>query len=274
MTCAAVARHDDPVTQGTGGDGGRPRTPGPRRATQVRPPVPDPRRAAVRIAAVVSLLALVVLAASMSGPWQPTLTPYGQEESILPETPPVVSNTLPPDDRPVDVFEGVPEPPVHLGWLWSLVALVLSLALGLAVLHVIRRHQLRDPASDPGSGDDEAGGVALLDGLLPDLGELRSGVAGAAEELQAPARPADAVIAAWVALEASAGRSGVPRHPAATPTEFTVEVLDRTPAEPQAVRTLLALYLRARFGDERLTADDVATATEALSTLARGLEPA
>lgn len=268
------ARHDGPVSE-WGDRAGRGAAGAAEDArAAVLPPVPDPRRAAVRLAVVVALLALVVLATALSGPWRPTVTPFRGAETVLPEVPDVVSPTLPPEAREdVAALDRLPELPVELGWLWSLVAVALSIALGLAVLQVIRRHQLRDPASDPAHGDQEAGDAVLADGFLPDLDELRTGVAGAAEHLRSHARPADAVVAAWVALEEAAERSGVPRHPAATPTEFTVDVLDRTSADPRAVRTLLGLYLRARFGDEYLTADDVAAATTALGTLASTLGP-
>ena len=48
-------------------------------------------------------------------------------------------------------------------------------------------------------------------------------------------------------------------------------MLDAAPVDPQATRTLLDLYLRARFGAERMTADDVAAAVGALTVLALGL---
>ena len=41
--------------------------------------------------------------------------------------------------------------------------------------------------------------------------------------------------------------------------------------DPQATRTLLDLYLRARFGEERMTPADVRAAVNALSVLALGL---
>jgi hypothetical protein len=74
-----------------------------------------------------------------------------------------------------------------------------------------------------------------------------------------------------VALEQAAERCGVERDPASTATEFTVDVLGRTPADGAATRDLLALYLRARFGGAPLTAADVTAAHEALATLQAGL---
>ena len=48
------------------------------------------------------------------------------------------------------------------------------------------------------------------------------------------------------------------RRPAETPTEFTSRILGRAFADDRAIRTLLRLYLRTRFGDHPVTADDVA----------------
>ncbi len=66
----------------------------------------------------------------------------------------------------------------------------------------------------------------------------------------------DAIIAAWLALEAGAKEAGVPRDLAQTPTEFTVDVMHKVAANPAAVRELLALYQIARFTTDHL--DDAA----------------
>ena len=61
------------------------------------------------------------------------------------------------------------------------------------------------------------------------------------------------------------------RDPVATPTEFTVAVLDSTRADPAAIRALLALYLTARFSEHPITATDVDRVRESLRVLAAGL---
>jgi hypothetical protein len=134
----------------------------------------------------------------------------------------------------------------------------------LARLRRPRQSGGRDGAA-PGSG-----GVRRAT-AEPDLPTLIEGVQDADAVVAGDGVPADAVVAAWVALERAAARSGVPREPADTPTEFTVDVLDRTAADREATRTLLGLYLAARFGDDPLTARDVAAARAALAALRRTL---
>lgn len=107
--------------------------------------------------------------------------------------------------------------------------------------------------------------------VQPDLPALREGVAGADLIVRRHVRATDAIVAAWVHLETAAARTGIPRQRSQTPTEFTVAVLDSTPVDPAATRVLLDLYLRARFGGERMTAGDVGAAVAALGTLADGL---
>lgn len=132
---------------------------------------------------------------------------------------------------------------------------------------------LRPP---PSGGPPDAAGILAGETVPggspePHLPTLREGLEGADEHLRSAQLPADAIIAAWVALEDAAARSGIDRAPAATPTEFTVAVLDRAPVDPAATRTLLGLYLRARFSVERLGPDEVAVATAAVRSLADAL---
>ncbi len=105
------------------------------------------------------------------------------------------------------------------------------------------------------------------------VSELEAGLAEAAEHLRREGEPSDAVVAAWVALEAAALRSGVPRDPAATPTEFAVEVLDRTAADRTATRSLLAAYHRVRFSGLPVTVDDVERAAADLRQVAATIRP-
>jgi len=103
------------------------------------------------------------------------------------------------------------------------------------------------------------------------LPALAEGVEHARLALAEHVPPGDAVVAAWVALEHAAQRTGVVRDPAQTPTEFTVAVLDETRADPAATRSLLDLYLRARFSEHPLTAADVTAARAHLETLSTGV---
>jgi hypothetical protein len=223
------------------------------------------------VAGVVGLLALAAVAATLAGPWQPPL----RHESSLPFSPPPVppSTLLPtPFEPPPADLLGSDIRPWDLTWLGVVLGAVLIGWIVYLVLRWLRGH----PGPPIPEGPDDFGieGGATISGpgvVLPDLPALREGVADADVALRRFARPADAVIAAWVRLEEAAAHSGVLRDPAATPTEFTLTVLDAAPVDPQATRVLLELYLRARFGGEHMTADDVASATRALATLSHGL---
>src|SRR5680860_1161507 len=125
---------------------------------------------------------------------------------------------------------------------------------------VVQGEQLR--------GRVRVGVGAVQDGERELGGRLRRGVAEARRFLAEIAGPSDAVIAAWLALEDAASASGVRRAPSQTPTEFTLAVLDRTNADPDATAELLALYHRARFSGHPIEAADVARASRCFGRLA------
>ncbi|WP_199424808.1 DUF4129 domain-containing protein [Actinotalea solisilvae] len=223
-----------------------------------------------RAALAVVLVLVAVAATALTGPWDPPLSgdPVPVEQPTEVPTP---QATAPSEDGLTEALEQMDVTPWDLRWLGATLA-VLTVVGALYVLvrlyRMLPRRRPEDPPDD--AGIEPGSAVGLADGL-PDLPALRDGVRDAGDELRAHVCPADAVIAAWVALEAAADASGLHRDPAATPTEFTVEVMDRTPADPAAIRTLLALYLRARFSTDPVGPDDVASATAAVRTLARGL---
>lgn len=252
------------------------RTGAPRDASGAPPPGSSPAPALRdagpigRGALVVLLVVTAVVTASLTGPWDP-LTRSDAQQQPPPPTPEPQATA--PDDPVREALEAMEVEPWDLTW----VGIVLAVAVVLSALYLLVRLVRMIPRHRPEGMPDDAGvepGQAVGPGVTPDLPALRDGVQGADAHLAGRVPPADAVIAAWVALEEAAGRSGVRRDPAATPTEFTVEVMDRAPVEPAAIRTLLVLYLRARFGTEPLGPDDVAAATAAVRTLARGLAAA
>jgi len=149
----------------------------------------------------------------------------------------------------------------------ALVALVVVLLVGLA--RRLRAAAEQRAAEPEGMVPPLADLDALDDAHLPGL---RAAVARAGRHLDDDALPGDAIISAWVALERAAEQTGVARAPAATPTEFTVVVLDATSVDPAAIRALLELYLAARFSEHPLTSQDVERARASLQTLATGLE--
>lgn len=261
-----AVRHDGGVEGTTGaGDGGV----GPGEGVDPEAPARPPRAGSPgRLVAVVVLIGLAVLAASLAGPWVPQFAEDSRVSVRGPDAPPapgIPEATPEPED---EVVQTQPDGP-SVGWVRPLLVTATLLTIALVLLHLARRVVQRDSGltGEEGTAEYRPGAGVPRDDR-PDVGALRDGVAAAADHLRTAARPADAVIAAWVRLEAAAEVSGIRRDPASTPTEFTLAVLDRTPADREASRTLLGLYLRARFGEERLTADDVAAARRAVDLLA------
>jgi hypothetical protein len=217
---------------------------------------------------VVLLAALCVAVASLAGPWEP-----GQREEQPSEPPRLVEPSRPAAPADPDAVAPPPaavEPGRDLGWVRrALTIAVVAALLFMLVRWALRlRLPVRPPAPEP-AGPSTHVAAPRTD---PDPEVLHRGARAAEERLRAAVAPDDAVIAAWVALEEAAALSGVVRERSATATEFTLQVLDRTPADPAAARTLLALYLRARFDDRPLGAGDVGTAATAARELVATLQ--
>src|SRR5690606_36900682 len=135
-----------------------------------------------------------------------------------------------------------------------LLALVLRLVVGL-----LRRSPLPEP-------DAHHVTAALADESV-DAPTMLDGIARAQRLLDEERAPRDAIVQAWLALEHAASRAGVGRRPAQTPTEFSAVVLERTPADRDAVEVLRALYLRVRFSDDELLPGDAEAARQALTAI-------
>lgn len=227
---------------------------------------PAPRGLPGRELLVAILVGAGVLAAAVAGPWQP-----GRREATVGIVPAPHFSSSPQPSAETFVPEAVPE---HIGTSWSGwlgigVAVALVVLLALLVRSVGQWWRAREK---PEPDDEVAPDVALeADANELSTPALREGVTRAARELVDGVPPGDAVIAAWVSLEQAAERSGLVRERAQTASEFTVEVLDSTRADPQATRTLLGLYLTARFSEHPVTAADVGRARASLATLADGL---
>ncbi|WP_152552309.1 DUF4129 domain-containing protein [Actinokineospora spheciospongiae] len=160
---------------------------------------------------------------------------------------------------------------ISTGVLLLLVLAVLLIGTaGLpAMLAGVRRR--RTPAGRPGfaaaDAEDSSG--------YPAAAALAARVRRARVELsrRAPDRePGDAVIAAWVALEAAAEGVGTPRAAHHTPTEFTAEVSAHHDVDTAALADLRGLYHRARFAAHRpLSQADADGAERALARIERSL---
>jgi hypothetical protein len=255
---------DEQVDRTTGADTGAPRGGPPVLGSGSELPGPG------RVVLVLVLMAVAVVAGGLAGPWDPPLSEDREEPSLqAPTAPP---SPLLPDLGPIgEPTEAMEAERWDLSWL----AAGLAVLVGAGVVYLLLRWLQRRPGrrvEEPPDPGDVAPRATIAGGEpQPDLPALREGLRGAHAHLQTRVRPADAVLAAWVALETAAEQSGIARHPASTPTEFTVAVLDRTRADRAATRTLLTLYLRARFSDEPISRDDVTAATAAVRRLTADL---
>lgn len=101
----------------------------------------------------------------------------------------------------------------------------------------------------------------------PEPETLLTGIELALQVLDEGREPGDAIVRAWVGLQETAAESGIVRRPAEGPTEFTARIMAGAFADDRALRTLLRLYLRTRFGDHPVTAADVAAVRDALAQL-------
>jgi hypothetical protein len=158
--------------------------------------------------------------------------------------------------------------PANLHWLVILLLVFAAVALAWFLWWLWQRYQrsvLESRRARAAGGE-----LSLLAEPVADLPVLRRGVRVAQHSLDEIADPNNAIVAAWLALEEAASSSGIRREPAQTPTEFTVEVLAGTKADPDATRGLLTLYHRARFSAAGVSRTDVATASRYLGVLASG----
>ncbi len=220
------------------------------------------------LVAVTLMTLLAVWTSVAAGRWSPVFSGGTMEPAPEPTAEP----------EPAPPFDALPEDfglnmrGVILGVLVVMAGLALIGVLSFALKTIRTPWQGRTKNVESEVDGELAAGAMLPDTAMPDVVELREGIAEAWARLAEHRDPTDAIQAAWVAVEDAAGRSGVPREPSATPTEFTVAVLDRTAVDPAAIRTLLGLYHRARFSTHGATADDVELAGRCLTTLGEGLD--
>jgi Domain of unknown function (DUF4129) len=219
-------------------------------------------------AGITAILALAVMSAAMRGPW------FTEERSFefpfAPGPVPTLDAPEEPELEPDGVQEQSEIERLDLGWLLVLAGMVLVTVFILLLLKFLRR--LRRPIG----GEQAPRGLPsdLEPPPEPDIPVLLRGVSAARELLTRYAEPSDAVVAAWLALEDAAARSGVHRRPSATPTEFTMVVLAATPAPPAATRELLDLYRTARFSTHPITAMDLERAARCFTEIAESFTAA
>ncbi|WP_431277042.1 DUF4129 domain-containing protein [Leifsonia poae] len=182
------------------------------------------------------------------------------------QTPPPIQGT---DARASATPAAVPHEVARIdaSWIFLLIAVVVLIVVAFLIWRAVRRRLQRpEPVGeilDLGGLDD----AELEPQPEPDVPQVRRGLDRALDILGEPRQPRDAIEQAWLGLQEAAEESGVRRLPAETPSEFTARILSRVGADTTAARVLLDLYLRVRFGDAAVTAQDVETARASLESL-------
>lgn len=144
-------------------------------------------------------------------------------------------------------------------------ALVVIAAVAAAALLLWLVVRMRALASPPLEEAEEAADVDLT------AEQARTALADARTRLTTDMDAQDAVVAAWLALEAAIARAGIRRDPAQTTLEFVVAVLGTLEVDRSALDRLAHLYRRALFDDAPLTEADREDALARLDLLAEQL---
>ncbi len=224
----------------------------------------DGARRGVTLALLLAIIAVVAAGLSgtlhLSGPrWYPHIG--GKPHQALPHPTKVVTPKLPIGPLRHRSGELIPNTV-----LWIFGAILILLAAWFLWRWLKRRSA---PAITP-----TAVAVAPTTSIVepepdpePDPPVLLSGVERALQTLDEQREPADAIVRAWLGLQETAEESGIMRRPSETPTEFTARILARTFVDDRAIKTLLRLYQRTRFGDHPVTDSDVVEVRRALEQL-------
>lgn len=238
-------------------------------AEHLRPPSEPSRRRLPPFALPVTaagLLALAGLASAVRGTL-PTLPPAPPPVAGTGEPPPELvepSASPPPSSLDLsDLGTAVWEVP---SWVEPAIWTVVGIVAALVVWFLVRRLWALRPKGGQYEGERPDAAGEVIEGAEAPI-DLTDPLTQARAALTSDARPRDAVVAAWVALEHGAAEHGAARDAAQTPTEFTEAMLRATSADPGAVTQLRRVYLRARFSPEPLRAQDVTTAASALDRI-------
>jgi Domain of unknown function (DUF4129) len=226
----------------------------------------DGRRAPI---VVITALACVVIAigAGLEGRFRfagPIFDPSGTGLQI---------SALSPTEQPKPSITPLPQliNPGGISSTWAMVAVLVAILtlIGVVVIVLLWLRKRFRLAIVRGSSTlaAESTDLSLGNDDTADLPTLRRGLDLASDVLEAHRTPRDAIVRAWVGLQEAAEDSGVRRRTAETPTEFTTRVFSAIHADRRAANTLLALYLRVRFGDHPASSDDLRVAKDAVGAL-------
>lgn len=158
---------------------------------------------------------------------------------------------------------------LDLTWLvelvkWGLIAAAFCFAVVVAV-RIVRNFSV-DVAEE---ADD---GVAGEDQASVDTRQMALHLRSTLDELTTTSDFSGAVIACWRRLEDLAGESGAVREPWQSTTEFSLEVLRRTPANADDLAELASIYQRACYASTQPGEAERARAVDCLQRLTETLE--
>lgn len=212
-----------------------------------------------------ALALLIILAVALQG--APVLGGIVWVPEFAPQPAPSIAITQTPGPRASAPPAAQHITRIDLSWLALLVAVVVLGVVAILIWRAVRKRLQRTPDPDVELEVEALGDVEPAPEAEPDAPQLRRGLDRALDLLDDDREPRDAIEQAWLSLQDAAEDSGVRRLPAETPGEFAARVLARVGADRSAARTLLDLYLRARFGDAPVTSADLARATSAIEAL-------
>lgn len=192
--------------------------------------------------------------------------------SFEPRTRSAPERALPPEDysepdwstasmRPPPVREGPAEAMRSVLTVLVVLAVIGALLLVAAIVHRAIVLAGRPPRAEASPADPAELTAAQAATALDD----------AVVQLTRTQRPADAVIAAWLALEEAIARAGIARLPAQTTQEFVVAVLAGLDLPRADLEAFARLYGRALFSGEPVTEQDRDTAIALLTGLSTSL---
>ncbi|WP_460795014.1 DUF4129 domain-containing protein [Microbacterium sp. GXF0217] len=227
-------------------------------------------RRVLGIGAIVALLLVVMVAASLQGHARFEPPDFDAAPAPLPTMADDPAQTpLPlPTQTPLSTNETA-------ATVVSIILLVITAVVGALLLFLVIRALLRAWAARiPRREVDQAGDESFAVSSDPDpetaAPAIRRGIAAALRVIDEHAAPSDAIIAAWVGLEESAAEAGITRGRTETPAEFTLRVITHRADVAADARTLLGLYERVRFAGRTADEADRAQARQTLAAIQEG----